>query len=116
MNNSKIWLVVKPTVGVPLFLGAVAVGSFAVHVAVLTNTSWVSDFLSGNELGAGDQSAALTIEGTDGITKAAFVKEDGTLGDGKILVEMPDGTLAVATMDAPAVLASASQSRLPPGD
>ena len=41
MNNSKIWLVVKPTVGVPLFLSAVAVGSFAVHVAVLSNTSWV---------------------------------------------------------------------------
>ena len=30
MNNSKMWLVVKPTVGIPMFLGAVAVGSFAV--------------------------------------------------------------------------------------
>ena len=35
MNNAKMWLVVKPTVGVPLFLTGVAVGSFAVHVAVL---------------------------------------------------------------------------------
>lgn len=51
MNNSKIWLVVNPTVGIPLFLGAVAVSSFAVHVAVVTNTGWVSDYLSGNELG-----------------------------------------------------------------
>jgi len=34
MNNAKMWLVVKPTVGIPLFLSAVAVGSFAVHVAV----------------------------------------------------------------------------------
>ena len=33
MNNAKLWLVVKPTVGVPLFLTGVAVGSFAVHVA-----------------------------------------------------------------------------------
>jgi light-harvesting protein B-800-850 alpha chain len=32
MNNAKMWLVVKPTVGIPLFLGAVAVGSLAVHV------------------------------------------------------------------------------------
>jgi light-harvesting protein B-800-850 alpha chain len=52
MNNAKMWLVVKPTVGIPLFLGAVAVGSFAVHVAVLSNTSWVADFLSGQELGS----------------------------------------------------------------
>ena len=41
MNIAKLWL------GVPVFLGAVAVGSFAVHVAVLGSTSWVSDFLSG---------------------------------------------------------------------
>lgn len=59
MNISKIWLVVKPTVGVPLFLSTVAVGSFAVHMAVLSNTSWVADFLSGNELGAGMESASL---------------------------------------------------------
>ena len=45
MNNAKMWLVVKPTVGVPLFLSAVALGSFAVHVAVLSNTTWVADFL-----------------------------------------------------------------------
>ena len=25
MNNAKIWLVVKPTVGIPLFLGGVAI-------------------------------------------------------------------------------------------
>ena len=30
MNNAKMWLVVKPTVGIPLCLSAVAVGSFAV--------------------------------------------------------------------------------------
>jgi hypothetical protein len=51
MNNAKMWLVVKPTVGIPLFLSAVAIGSFAVHVAVLTNTSWVGDFLQGKPLG-----------------------------------------------------------------
>ena len=58
MNNAKMWLVVKPTVGVPLFLTAVAVGSFAVHVAVLTNTSWVSDFLNGLPMGTTAQIAA----------------------------------------------------------
>ena len=51
MINSRMWLVVNPTVGLPLFLGAVAVGSFAVHVAITTNTTWVKDFLSGRKMG-----------------------------------------------------------------
>ena len=45
MIYGKLWLVVKPTVGVPLFLGAVAVGSFSVHLAIMTNTTWVKKFL-----------------------------------------------------------------------
>jgi light-harvesting protein B-800-850 alpha chain len=48
MIYGKMWLVVKPSVGIPVFLGAVAVGSFAVHVALLTNTTWVPKFLNGN--------------------------------------------------------------------
>ena len=48
MTNGKIWLVVKPTVGVPLFLGAVAISSFAVHYALLTNTTWLSDYYAGS--------------------------------------------------------------------
>jgi light-harvesting protein B-800-850 alpha chain len=47
MIYGKIWTVVKPSVGIPLFLTAVAVGSFAVHVALLTNTTWVKRFLNG---------------------------------------------------------------------
>jgi light-harvesting protein B-800-850 alpha chain len=47
MIYGKIWLVVKPTVGIPLFLGAVAVSSFAVHYMLLTHTTWVPKFLEG---------------------------------------------------------------------
>ncbi|MEN9759581.1 MAG: Light-harvesting protein alpha chain [Pseudomonadota bacterium] len=47
MIYGKLWCVVKPSVGVPLFLSAVAVGSFAVHLALVTNTTWVKDFLQG---------------------------------------------------------------------
>jgi hypothetical protein len=43
MNNGRLWLVVKPTVGIPLFLGAVAVGSLAVHIAVLSYAGWYTD-------------------------------------------------------------------------
>lgn len=47
MIYGKLWCVVKPSVGVPLIIGAVAVGSFAVHVALLTHTDWVPRFLNG---------------------------------------------------------------------
>lgn len=48
MIYGKLWLVVKPSVGIPLFLGAVAVGSFSVHLALVNNTTWVKKFLNGN--------------------------------------------------------------------
>lgn len=96
MNNSKMWLVVKPTVGVPLFLSAVAVGSFAVHVAVLSNTTWVSDFLSGQELGSG-ATAALDASTDKAIKKASYLS--GSTDDAQvIMVEMPDGSTALATL------------------
>ena len=47
MIYGKIWCVVKPSVGVPLMLGAVAVGSFCVHYALLTHTTWLPKFLDG---------------------------------------------------------------------
>ena len=47
MIYGKMWTVVRPTVGIPLIIGAVAVGSFSVHYAILSHTSWVSAFLEG---------------------------------------------------------------------
>jgi light-harvesting protein B-800-850 alpha chain len=47
MIYGKIWCVVKPSVGIPLFLSAVAIGSFAVHVALVLNTTWISGYLNG---------------------------------------------------------------------
>lgn len=104
MNNAKMWLVVKPTVGVPLFLSAVAVGSFAVHVAVLSNTSWVSDFLSGQPLGSGDMETAAAKVETDA-TNASYALQhpDGT---SELLVIMPDGSVTKAVMRTDEVLAS----------
>ena len=48
MIYGKMWCGVKPSVGIPLFLGACAVGSFAVHTMILNNTTWVKAFLNGN--------------------------------------------------------------------
>lgn len=38
---------VNPTVGLPLFLGAVATISLIVHFAVLNNTTWLPAFFQG---------------------------------------------------------------------
>jgi light-harvesting protein B-800-850 alpha chain len=101
MNNAKMWLVVKPTVGIPLFLGAVAVGSFAVHVAVLSNTTWVADFLSGKPLGAGVATASMVVPDQN-VAKASFTASSGQ----EVLITMPDGTTAIAVLKMPEKLAS----------
>jgi light-harvesting protein B-800-850 alpha chain len=49
MNQGKIWLVVNPTVGLPLFLGTVLVISLLVHNAVLSHTTWMGAFWQGGK-------------------------------------------------------------------
>jgi light-harvesting protein B-800-850 alpha chain len=108
MNNAKMWLVVKPTVGIPLFLSAVAVSSFAVHVAVLTNTSWVGDFLQGKPLGTGDRVSSLAIP-EEGATaaNASYAVNPGAVGQ-EITIVLPDGTVTKAIIAPPETLASAT--------
>ncbi|MCU0969610.1 MAG: light-harvesting protein [Rubrivivax sp.] len=68
MIYGKIWCVVKPSVGVPLFLSAVAIGSFLVHVALLTNTTWVPAFLNGTS------AKAAAVESSDKVALAPPTK------------------------------------------
>lgn len=49
MNQGKIWLVVKPTVGLPLFLGGVTVIALSVHAAILTHTDWYPSYYNGHQ-------------------------------------------------------------------
>lgn len=48
MNQGKIWLVVKPSVGLPAFLGGVTVIALCVHAAVLTKSDWYPAYYSGS--------------------------------------------------------------------
>lgn len=48
MIYGKMWLVVKPTVGIPLFFVGVATASMLTHFAILTHTNWFPAFLNGN--------------------------------------------------------------------
>jgi light-harvesting protein B-800-850 alpha chain len=47
MIYGKLWCVVKPSVGIPLFLSGVAIASFAVHVALVMNTTWIKKYHNG---------------------------------------------------------------------
>ncbi len=49
MIYGKMWCVVKPSVGIPIFIAAVAVASFSVHLALTLNTTWVKNFLNGGQ-------------------------------------------------------------------
>ncbi len=88
MNNAKLWLVVKPTVGIPLFLSAVAIGSFAVHVAVLTNTTWLGNFLKGRPLTASVEQPRNSVASiTQSGSEATIVLPDGRTG--RIVFDAP---------------------------
>jgi len=103
MNQGRIWCVVKPTVGLPLFLGSVALTSLAVHTAVLNNTPWMANFFSGKDMAA---TAAVNIKGTSPVVlktddgKAAFaVNITPAAGDSSsfvIKVDRLPGDLALA--------------------
>jgi light-harvesting protein B-800-850 alpha chain len=72
MYNGKMWLVVKPTVGIPLFFGGVALTSLAIHTAVLTNTTWYPEFYNGKGRPAVAAAAPAAVAGgTQGAVAAA---------------------------------------------
>jgi light-harvesting protein B-800-850 alpha chain len=103
MNQGRIWCVVKPTVGLPLFLASVALTSLAVHTAVLRNTTWFPEFLSGASKPATAQldmkgAAPVVLKTEDG--KAAFaINVTPAAGDSSsfvIKVDRLTGDLALA--------------------
>jgi len=102
MNNGRIWCVVKPTVGLPLFLGGVAVIALTVHAAVLTQTTWFSDFLKGSS-----RTRAAAVETPGPVAPAGFTVNVTPVaagsGEGAAFVV----TIAPAAPAAPAVLAAA---------
>ena len=61
MIYGKLWCVVKPSVGIPIIIGAVAVASFSVHLAIGSNTTWVKAFLNGKAAAAPE--AVMAISG-----------------------------------------------------
>ncbi len=52
MYNARIWLVVRPSVGLPLLLGTVLVLALLVHSAILANTDWYPSYFQGSNAAA----------------------------------------------------------------
>ncbi len=77
MNQGRIWCVVNPTVGLPLFLGAVAVTSLIVHFSVLSNTTWFSSYWNGGAKAkakvASIEESAPALAGTSSTAAPGFV-------------------------------------------
>ncbi len=64
MNQARIWLVVKPTVGLPLLLGSVTVIALLVHYSVLSHTTWFAEYWQGGKkakTGAADTMSAPQV-------------------------------------------------------
>jgi light-harvesting protein B-800-850 alpha chain len=47
MNEGRIWLYVRPTVGIPLFFIAFVLAALSVHASILNNTTWFAAFFQG---------------------------------------------------------------------
>lgn len=47
MNNARLWTIVSPNTGVPIFFIALFLTSVFVHYQVMANTSWFADFVKG---------------------------------------------------------------------
>lgn len=52
MNEGRIWLYVKPTIGIPVFFLAFVAASLLVHASILYNTTWFAAFFQGGAVAA----------------------------------------------------------------
>lgn len=58
MTNGKMWLVVKPTVGIPVFFAGIVIASLSIHTAILVTSDWYPAFLKGGQKAAAATAAA----------------------------------------------------------
>ncbi len=79
MINSKMWLVVKPTVGLPLFFIGVIVAALAVHTALLINTTWFAAYWQGNARPAARTSELVVPPGARQVVLPADAAQAGAI-------------------------------------
>jgi light-harvesting protein B-800-850 alpha chain len=108
MNQGRIWTVVSPNVGLPLFLGSVTVIALLVHAAVLTHTGWFGGYWAGSAKKTAmlDQAspASLASNAAPGVTISVAPVAGSGKGETSFVVtvapsvaETSNQTLALAT-------------------
>ncbi len=111
MNNARMWTVVNPTVGIPLFFVGVAATSLIVHTSVMTNSAFVGQFFSGDEMGA--ETAMLDADSPIR-TVSSPSSISASLAEGEAFIVLPDGRTGRVVFDAPVTLASVDAEMPPP--
>jgi light-harvesting protein B-800-850 alpha chain len=53
-KNYGIWLMVKPTIGMPLFFIAIMVTSLVIHWAILSHVTWFGAYWQGHSKAAAE--------------------------------------------------------------
>lgn len=104
MNNGRIWCVVSPTVGLPLFLGSVTLIALSVHYHVLNHTTWFSNYWNGaarpkvGMMNSTSPVAALTENGSPefAINVAPVADGTGNGGTGFVVTVTPKPAIATA--------------------
>ena len=104
MNQGRIWCVVNPTVGLPLFLGSVAVTSLIVHYSVLSNTTWFGSYWNGKAKpkaalieGASQPLALSSSDGAAGFTISVAPAKTADAQTAFVITLAPKPTVTVQT-------------------
>ena len=105
MNQGRIWCVVNPTVGLPLFLGSVAVTALIVHASVLTHVPWFSAYWSGGKAKTAMNAAPATANAASKsdspfvVTVAPSTTTDGKAPASFVITVTPGAATSPATAD-----------------
>jgi light-harvesting protein B-800-850 alpha chain len=100
MNQGRIWCVVSPTVGLPLFLGSVTGLALCVHAAVLTNTTWFGTYWQGGKArSAEDTTGRVAVpakaDGGYSIMVTPVAAASGNSGSSFVVTVVPNGQAPV---------------------
>lgn len=100
MNQGRIWCVVSPSIGLPLFLSSVALTSLAVHTSVMTNTTWMSNYWQGSARNRTAEAAptgpALAQAGAFSVTVAPSAAVDGKSPASFVITVTPNAATTVS--------------------
>jgi light-harvesting protein B-800-850 alpha chain len=104
MNQGRIWCVVKPTVGLPLFLGSVTVIALGVHYAVLSNTTWFKGYWQGGaKVKAASTNTGTPVASTanSGFAVSVVPSTDASGATQFVVTVTPNAATADASASAP---------------